>query len=227
VDDIFEKDPLVGQTILGDRFIVEDVLGTGSWSRVYQARQQTDGATVALKILNVSLTSNSEILARFEREADAGMRLCQPNICRTLGRDLLPSGQPLIILERLQGNTLQIHIKKNNRLPLPTVLRMFASCCYALDHAHELGILHRDIKPGNIFICDDGTTKLLDFGLAKFIVDAEPRLTLAGTALGTLKYASPEQAQGEKITTSSDIYSLACVCLKVFPAALLLEGIRL
>lgn len=220
---LFEADPLIGQ-IIDDRYQIVRTIGTGSWSRVYQAKELKSNSLVALKILNPVLVSNAEIVARFRREAESGMRLNHSGICAVYGFGTLPSGQPYIAMECVDGETLADKLRRSTRLALDEAVPIFIECCDALQHAHAEQIIHRDIKPGNILISTNGRIKLLDFGLAKFIADGEKSLTQAGTALGTVRYLSPEQALGESVDTRSDLYSLACVLYESLTGVAVFDG---
>ena len=218
-----ECDPLLGLTIDG-KFRIENVLGTGSWSRVYKARELMTDRLVAVKILHARLVSDTEIVARFERELQSGLLLNHPNICSILGYGCLASGQPYIMMEYVEGQTLSAILRRSGFLPVSEGMPIFVACCSALHHAHAQGVVHRDIKPGNIMVATNGETKLLDFGLARFLYDKRQDLTQSGTALGAVHYMSPEQAFGRCVDARCDVYSLACVIYEVLCGKPVFEG---
>lgn len=210
---IVAMDPLIG-TIADDRFEILSVIGTGACSKVYKARQLDPNRLVALKLLHLNLLKNTETVARFQREAESGVGLNHINITKVHEHGRLSTGQPYIAMEYLEGESLASLLRRNEFLPALEAVPIFISCCRGLTAAHNQGIVHRDIKPANIFVHVSGadrTIKLLDFGLAKVVSRGEPSLTQTGTALGTVRYMSPEQILTEPIDARTDIYSLACV----------------
>jgi serine/threonine-protein kinase len=220
---LFEADPMIDQVVDG-RFKIVCTVGTGSWSRVFKARELETGRDVALKIMHARLVSDPEIVARFDREIQSGLRLHHPNICSLIGYGTLISGQPYIVMEFIEGETLSSLLRRRSHLSLEEAMPIFQSCCDALHQAHSENIIHRDIKPGNIMISKNREVKLLDFGLAKFICQGQPALTQAGIALGTFRYLSPEQALGESVDARSDTYSLACVFYEMLAGCAVFEG---
>lgn len=218
-------DPLLGTTVAGDLEVVA-VIGTGGWSRVYHAKQHSTGRDVAVKVLHSHLLFDAESAARFEREAESGASLHHPNICEIFDYNRLESGQPFIVMERLNGASLAGLLRAKERLPLSEALPMFRMCCEGLLAAHGINIVHRDIKPGNIFITDteQRTVKILDFGMAKIIAEGQPDLTLTGKAFGTVHYMSPEQILGNTVDIRTDIYSLGCVMYETLSGQKVFDG---
>jgi serine/threonine protein kinase/Tol biopolymer transport system component len=213
---------------------VISLLGAGGMGEVYRARDTRLDRIVAVKILRSGLTASSDLRARFEREARAISHLTHPNICALydVGNQ---DGSEYLVMEYVEGETLADRISRG---PLPTsqVLRYGAQIAEALQHAHRGGIAHRDLKPGNVMITSSGA-KLLDFGLAKFVVEpahifsdqsapetAKP-LTSEGAIVGTYQYMSPEQLHGTAVDHRSDIFSLGIVLYEMttgqrpFPAS--------
>jgi len=194
-------------------------LGAGGMGEVYRARDTRLGREVAIKIPPNHLTSNSEARRRFEREAKTVSGLNHPNIC-TLHDIGHQDGVDFIVMEYLEGETLDQRIDKG-RLPLADVLKYGAQIADALDKAHRSGVIHRDLKPGNIMLTKSGA-KLLDFGLAKSSTSLATMATVAATSptspltqegmiVGTFQYMSPEQVAGQELDARSDIFSFGAV----------------
>lgn len=168
-----------------------------------------DGQQIALKVVSAKFAS-ADVLARFEREA--GIRIDHPNVVRTLGAGSTDTGEHYIALELLRGEPLN---KALQRAPLPVkaVVDLGRQVCDGLTAAHARGFVHRDLKPGNVFICDDGTIKLLDFGIARSLEpDPKAQLTMEGSVIGTPGYLAPEQARGERgADPRSDLWALGVI----------------
>jgi serine/threonine-protein kinase len=189
-------------------FELLEKIGEGSMGVVYKARQTSMDRTVALKILSPRLARSSRYVARFQREARAAARLNHPHI--VAGIDVGEyQGYHYFAMEFLTGRTVQDIVDDKGTIAEKRALEICAQIADALSHAWDRGLVHRDIKPGNIMITPDGTAKITDFGLAKYTQDDEIALTDTGTTLGTAYYLSPEQARGDStIDTRSDIYAL-------------------
>jgi Tfp pilus assembly protein PilF len=211
---------VIGQVIAHYRIV--DRLGGGGMGVVYRAEDLKLGREVALKFLAGEIAGNDRALERFTREARTAAALNHPHIC-TINEIDESDGQRYIAMELLEGRTLQDHIG-GRPLELREVLELGTQVADALAAAHAKGIVHRDVKPGNIFVTPGGSAKVLDFGLAKptgptlnALDAAETRsaarhdVTGPGSALGTIAYMSPEQARGEEIDARSDIFSLGVV----------------
>ena len=198
-------------------------LGVGGMGEVYLA-ERADGQfdqQVALKLVRSGLTSE-QILARFRSERQILARLQHPNIARLLDGGLTPEGQPYFVIEYVEGEPIDTYADAR-ALSVDERLELFAQVCRAVTYAHANLVIHRDLKPSNILVTDDGQVKLLDFGIAKVLSedgDAQEPLTRTGAAVMTPAYASPEQARGEPVNTSTDIYSLGVVLYE------LLTGLR-
>jgi len=192
------------------RYEVVRELGRGSMGVVYQGFDPIIGRTVAIKtMLTEGLSSEEykEFRARFQREAQAAGVLSHPNIVNVFdyGED---GGMLYLIMEYLEGTSLEKLVEGNKVLPIETIIRMCEQVCSALDHAHEHGIVHRDIKPANIMVLNNGTVKVTDFGIAKVV---SMGMTHTGLVLGTPSYMSPEQVKGRKIDGRSDLFSLGVI----------------
>jgi serine/threonine-protein kinase len=201
----------LAQDIVGERigpYEVRKLLGKGGMGAVYLARDHSLDRRVALKMLPRRLSRDAEIVARFQREARALAKLRHPNLMHIYQvgthRD-----HPYFAMEYIQGSTLAALVVKAGPLPVPQVVHIAGDVMAALDKVHQAGIIHRDIKPGNIMIDEDGRAILMDFGLAREQQDIG--LTADHTVLGTPSYMSPEQAKGEPLDTRTDIYSLGVV----------------
>lgn len=187
---------------------IRSVLGKGGMGTVYLADDHSLDRRVALKMLPLRLSQDPDIVARFQREARALAKLRHPNLMHiyTVGEH---QGRPFFAMEYIKGSTLGAVIAKTGRLRPPQAVHIAAEVMSALDKVHKAGTIHRDIKPGNIMIDEDGRAVLMDFGLARQETDAA--LTADHTVLGTPSYMSPEQAGGERLDARTDIYSLGVV----------------
>jgi len=202
-------------TIIGDKFIIEDVIGSGGVSTVYKGKHLLMGRVVAIKmLLSQNLTDEGQI-KRFLHEAQTASAISHPNVVTIFDFGLTSEGQPYIVMDYIDGVTLAKLIEEAE-LSLARVLGILLQVCDALAAAHKKGLIHRDLKPSNIMLMktDDGTdlVKLVDFGLAKFVIESEDlKLTKTGEICGTPLYTSPEHFRGRQLDARSDIYSLGCV----------------
>ena len=193
---------------LADRFVLESQLGAGGMARVFLGRDQVLDRPVAVKVLN-ALHGGTDIGERFQREGRTAARLAHPNIVQVYDAgeaELDGRESPYIVMEYVPGGDLKELIDKRGRLSGAELSRLGGEVCSGLAHAHERGVIHRDIKPHNILLDENGHAKLTDFGIARAL-DAS-QATLTGAYLGTALYSSPEQLQGQKVTPKSDVYSL-------------------
>jgi len=223
--------PLAPATRLGPYEILS-AIGAGGMGEVYRARDTRLDRTVAIKVLAEHLSSHPELRERFEREAKAISSLSHPHICALYDIGC-QDGIDYLVMEHLQGDTLADRLKKGP-LPIEQVLRHSIEIAAALDTAHRHGVIHRDLKPGNIMLTKTGA-KLLDFGLAKMIVaqtDAQVTalltgtspLTGQGTTVGTLQYMAPEQLEGAEADARSDIFALGAVMYEMATGKRAFEG---
>jgi serine/threonine-protein kinase len=196
------------QAIAGGRYAVERTLGTGGMAVVYLARDEELDRPVAIKVLVERFAGDAEFRERFVREARMAAGLAHPNVVSIYdaGED---DGRPFIVMEYVEGATLADEVARLKRIPPDEVVDLALQACGALAHAHDAGLVHRDVKPQNLLLRTDGVLKIADFGIAR-TADATS-LTQVGTVLGTVQYLSPEQAAGEQVTAAADLYSLGAV----------------
>src|SRR6188472_366497 len=198
---------LVG-TELDGRYRLEALIGAGGMSTVYRAVDRTLERDVAIKLMHREIASDSDQLERFRREARAVAQLSHPHIVGVIdaGED---DHTPYIVFEYVEGETLKDRIRRLGRLPVPEAVAYAIEIARALGAAHERQIVHRDVKPQNVMIDEEGTAKVTDFGIARTMT--EEGLTADGRVLGTTDYVSPEQALGHAVGPQSDLYSLGIV----------------
>lgn len=210
------KDPLLG-CLLGGRFRVLEVLGRGGMANVYQAYDAQEDKVVALKLLDVMESDDrieedlSVLAQRFMREGTLHATLRHPHIVRVFEHGMLPEGYLYISMECLRGVTLARLLAVEGRLSAERTVHIGLQVCDALRETHRLGVVHRDIKPGNVFLTrendDPEFARLLDFGAGKWL-GADNSVTLVGTVLGSPSGMSPEQIRGETVDERTDIYSV-------------------
>jgi tRNA A-37 threonylcarbamoyl transferase component Bud32 len=199
---------MIGE-LIGGRYEVEDLVGTGGMSSVYRARDTVLERRVALKILHQHFTDDPEYVERFRREARAIAGLNHPNIVTVIDRGELDNHQ-FIVFEHVPGENLKDFVRRRGPLPVDEALALIGQIARGLAFAHEHGVVHRDVKPQNVLLDESGTAKVTDFGIARSL-DPGDGLTETGTLLGTSEYISPEQAGGQRVDARSDQYSLGVV----------------
>lgn len=187
--------------LLADRYALEHLLGTGGMASVWAARDERLGRRVAIKVISDALAADAGYLARFEREARVAAGLAHENLVKVF--DFATSERPFLVMEHIPGGSLTERRRRGQ--PLPPVRRLAHDVLSALGRVHEAGIVHRDVKPSNILVADDGRALLTDFGIAQS-QDATS-LTATGHVVGTLRYLAPEVADGQGATERSDLYS--------------------
>jgi eukaryotic-like serine/threonine-protein kinase len=194
--------------LVADRYRLADVIGVGGMATVHRATDTKLDRTVAVKLLRREVVADADIAMRFRREALAATVLRHPNIvaCLETGTD---DGQPFLVMELIEGEDLAARLRRIGRLGTSEAARIALDVARALGVAHTRGIVHRDIKPGNILLARDGRAMVTDFGIARLAADTEG--AIPGTTLGSVHYFSPEQAKGETTTGASDVYSLGLV----------------
>ncbi len=194
--------------LVGDRFEILSLAGHGGMGRVFRARDTESARVVALKLLSLV---DFDTTSRFERESGALAHLDHPGIVRFVARGTADDGAPFLAMEWVEGEELRARLKREGRLEAEQVVALAKRLAAALAHAHERGIVHRDVKPGNVVLPsrDLSDAVLIDFGLARTSSDAE--LTQSGMLVGTPIYMAPEQVRDNAITPSVDVFALACV----------------
>jgi eukaryotic-like serine/threonine-protein kinase len=198
----------VGERI-ADRYELEELVGEGGMSSVYRAHDTVLERRVAIKVLHEHYSNDSEYVERFRREARAIARLAHPNVVTVIDRGEF-DGRQFIVFEHVAGENLKTAIERVGALPVKRALILSIQIARALAYAHELEIVHRDVKPHNVLLDPGGAAKVTDFGIARTL-DVEEALTQTGTVLGTGQYLSPEQANGGRGDERSDQYSLGIV----------------
>jgi eukaryotic-like serine/threonine-protein kinase len=199
-------------TLLSGRYRLDAQVGAGGMSTVYRAFDTLLERQVAIKLMHREIASDSDQLERFRREARAVAQLNHPHVVGVIdaGED---AGAPYIVFEYVEGETLKDRIRRHGRLPLGEAIAYAIEVARALGAAHAHRIVHRDVKPQNVLIDEEGTAKVTDFGIARSLT--EEGLTADGRVLGTTDYVSPEQALGQDVGPQSDIYSLGVVLFEM------------
>lgn len=209
-------DKFVGKRLDG-RYEIEEIVGVGGMSVVYKAHDEIDDRTVAVKILKEELLQNEEFRRRFKNESKAIAVMDHPNIVKVYDVGFGDRVQ-YIVEEYIDGITLKEYIERQGVLPWKDALYFATQILRALQHAHDKGIVHRDIKPQNIMLLQDGTIKVTDFGIARF-ARSEQR-TVTDKAIGSVHYISPEQAKGEATDAKSDLYSVGVLLYEMLTGKL-------
>ncbi|MFA5624149.1 MAG: serine/threonine-protein kinase [Bradymonadales bacterium] len=206
--------------IIANRYKILSCLGEGAMGVVYKAEHILMKKIVAIKILHAQVSQQSEIVARFQREAQAASSINHPNICSVTEFDYTAEGDFFLVMEYLEGETLRERLEALGALTPMQAISIAIQILSALHKAHELGIVHRDIKPDNIYLIehndDKSFVKILDFGIARnSAFDGDQRLTQTGMIYGTPQYLSPEQASGSEVGVKSDLYSVGIILFEM------------
>ncbi len=204
-------------TILKDRYVLEDMIGSGGMAVVYRATDRVTGNDVAVKILKDEFVADEQFRRRFLNESRAISMLRHRNIVSVIDFEFEGNLQ-YIVMEYIDGITLKDFIRTQKAIPYTIAVKITMQILSALQHAHERGIIHRDIKPQNIMILSDGTIKVMDFGIAR--ISKFETVTMTDKAIGTVYYISPEQARGEHTDEKSDIYSVGVMLYEMLTGAL-------
>ena len=210
----------IGQ-IIKERYEIIQLLGEGGMSYVYKANDKQLKRTVAIKTLKPNYVQQEKFVERFKREAQTAANLNHPNIVQIFDWGI--GDEPFFVMEYIEGNTLTSIIAKRRTISLNDVLFIGAQVSSGLQAAHSKGLVHRDIKPGNIMITPEGKVKVTDFGIVS-LQNEESDITKTGSILGTASYISPEQAQGKPVSKESDLYSLGTVLYELITGRTPFEG---
>jgi serine/threonine-protein kinase len=216
--------------LIADRYRIEDRLGSGGMSSVFRATDTILERTVAVKVLAEHLSDDERFVARFRREALAVAKLVHPNIVQVYDTGI-DSDRHYIVMEYVRGRSGAQLLQAEGKLDTETTVEIGAQACAGLDYAHRHGIIHRDVKPGNLMIIGgpagggDMTVKLADFGIAR--ASEQTRITQVGSVVGTAAYLAPEQARGDEASPATDVYSLGVVLYQFLTGRLPYEGASL
>ena len=218
------SDELLGATLNGT-YVVERLLGEGGMGRVFLARHtRIAQKRVAVKVLHTEFSGSNQVLARFQREAEAAAVISHPNVVAVLDVDVTARGMPYMVCEYLEGVDLSDHLKEVKRLDVVDAVSVTRQLCRGLHAAHASGVIHRDLKPANVFLVGDFSkgapprlyAKVLDFGLSRFNAsEGEQNLTKTGFIMGTPTYMAPEQARGQRVDHRADVYGLGTILYTV------------
>ncbi|NGN94993.1 Stk1 family PASTA domain-containing Ser/Thr kinase [Nocardioides sp. KC13] len=201
--------------LLAGRYEVGELLGRGGMAEVRKGTDHRLGRVVAIKRLRMDLASDATFQARFRREAQSSAKLNHPSIVSVYdtGEEKTDDGvaQPYIVMEYVAGRTLRDVLREGRKILPERALEISSDVLSALDYSHRNGIIHRDIKPGNVMLTPAGDVKVMDFGIARALNDAQSTMTQTAAVVGTAQYLSPEQARGEQVDARSDVYSAGCL----------------
>ena len=204
--------------LLSERYELGPALGYGGMSEVHGGRDVRLGRDVAIKVLRADLARDPQFQVRFRREAQNAAALNHPAIVAVYDTGEAPSSDvplPYIVMEYVAGRTLRDIVKSEGPMDPYRVCEVLADVCAALDFSHRHGIIHRDVKPANVMITPAGAVKVMDFGIARALSDAQPAVTQTAAVIGTAQYLSPEQARGESVDARSDVYATGCVLFEL------------
>ena len=212
--------------MLSNRYELGDILGYGGMSEVRMAVDTVLQREVAIKILRPDLAPDPSFLERFRMEAQNSAKLNHPNIVAiydTAEAKTDEGVRPYIVMELIRGQTLRDMVHEDGALYPQRAMHIVADLCNALEYSHQMGVIHRDVKPGNIMITNTGKVKVMDFGIAR-VMDAPSTMTTTSQVIGTASYLSPEQARGQNVDVRSDIYAAGCVLYEAITGQPPFEG---
>jgi len=217
------NDLQVGQ-VLDERFEITDLISRSGMSSVFKATDLRTGRPVALKVPLLRLESDPAFFSRFEREEEIGRALDHPGILKIVPVDPKERSRPYLVMEYLEGQTLDQVLQQVKPMPEADALRIVSRFCDAIDYLHRHGVVHRDLKPQNLMLCNDGSLRIMDFGIAK--AAGSRRITFGGFSptLGTPDYMAPEQVKGQRGDERTDIYSLGAILYEMVTGRLPFEG---
>ncbi|HUB25384.1 MAG TPA: protein kinase [Tepidisphaeraceae bacterium] len=210
--------------LLDGRFRLLDIVAKSGMATIYKAEDVRDRSVVALKVPFMQFESDPGFFSRFQREEAIGKALNHPYILRLIDDPNLRKHRPYMVMEYLEGQTLGHLMNSVRPMPTPDALKIASRICEALHYMHEHEVVHRDLKPDNIMICNDGTIRIMDFGIAKF--EGQRRLTFGGftPAMGTPDYMAPEQVKGKRGDPRTDVYSLGAILYEMCTGSVPFEG---
>lgn len=205
------------------RYEIRSLIGRGGMAEVHRGYDTALSRVVAIKMLRLDLVKDPIFLARFRREAQASASLNHENIVAVYDtgeeNTLLPDGStvpiPYIVMEHVEGHTVHDLISDGQPVPINEAIEITSGILKALEYAHRHNLVHRDIKPGNVMLTNDGKIKVMDFGIARALEDSGATMTQTDAVVGTAQYLSPEQARGEQVDTRSDLYSCGCMLFEL------------
>lgn len=223
------EDPRIGNTICYGRYEVWRALADGAMGRVYQALDTSRDRIVALKVLHARISEDQVALARFHREFEISARVAHEHIVEIYAFELDPAGNRVLVMEYLEGEALRTLLKRQRVLPIERVIRMLAQIAKGLHVAHDLDLVHRDLKPDNIFLCasrEGDVVKILDFGSLRDNSLGAKRITVVGTTIGSPYYMAPEQAQGAaELDRRADVWSIAAITYEALTGKVPFDGV--
>jgi serine/threonine protein kinase len=221
-----DEDPMIG-AVLGGSYEVIRMVGEGGMGRVYEARhQRLTSKRFAVKMLHPDLARQPDVVTRFQREAEASSVLSHPNVVDVFDVSSNVDGRPYIVAELLQGEELGNHLDRVRVMTASAAAHVVRQVCAALGAAHAAGIVHRDVKPENVFLTGGGAhVKVLDFGISK-VGDSKDGLTKTGTVMGTPDYMAPEQARGDRVDARADIYAAGAILYRAVTGKKPFEGLN-
>jgi serine/threonine protein kinase len=219
-----DEDPMIG-AVLGGSYEVIRMVGEGGMGRVYEARhQRLTTKRFAVKMLHPDLARQPDVVTRFQREAEASSVISHPHVVDVYDVSSTPDGRPYIVAELLQGEELGNHLERVGQMTASGAAHVVRQVAAALGAAHTAGIVHRDVKPENVFLSGEGShVKVLDFGISK-VGDNKDGLTKTGTVMGTPDYMAPEQARGDKVDARADIYAAGAILYRAITGKKPFEG---
>lgn len=208
---------------LAGRYEIRSLIGRGGMAQVHLGFDVRLSRVVAIKMLRPDLARDPIFQTRFRREAQAAASLNHPNIVSVYdtgeetmtGADGQPVGIPYIVMEYVEGHTVKELLSDGTPVPIDEAVEITSGVLSALENAHSAGLVHRDIKPGNVMLTNDGKVKVMDFGIARAMSDSQATMTQTNAVVGTAQYLSPEQARGEQVDSRSDIYSTGCLLFEL------------
>jgi eukaryotic-like serine/threonine-protein kinase len=207
--------------VIAGRYELVELIGRGGMSSVWRSHDRLLDRTIAIKVLHEQFTRDEEYVERFRREARSVAQLSHPNIVTVIDRGE-DEGRQYIVFEYVEGENRKQLIERSGALPVREALLIALQMARALGFAHERGLIHRDVKPQNVLLNEDGQPKVTDFGIARS-VDVEG-VTITGTVLGTSEYIAPEQARGQRVDALTDVYSLGVVLYELLTGRVPFQG---